>query len=354
MPDYVFEVSSEAGRKVGGIYTVLQSKSRYLVEKYKEGYMLIGFDDGKLHHDFKQADAPKPVEAAIARLRERGVDCEYGKWAYGNNAPIVLIDAKRAADENVEYAEDGGTKSDKAQNYWKFLLWKHFGVDSLMETSWDFTENVVWGFGVGMFLEELLSEKPYSSSRCVGHFHEWISGTGLLYCRMKKLPIATVFTTHATVLGRTLASFGKDILSDAASGAGQINPSEAYQFKVEGKHNLEAAAARECDALTTVSETVADEVQYVLGKKPDVVTFNGFDVSSMEKENDLSNLSQYMRSELLQFAESIFLPFYRMDYRDALLTYISGRYEFQNKGFDIYIEALGKLNSELKEIQPKK
>jgi glycogen(starch) synthase len=347
MPDYVFEVSSEAGRKIGGIYTVLQSKSRYLVEKYGEGYMLIGMDDGKQHNDFKPAQPPKPIALAMEKVREKGVDCKYGKWAYGNNASLVLIDAKRAADEMMEYAENGGEKTDKAQNYWKFLLWKHYGVDSLMEASWDFTENAVWGFGVGMFLEELLLQKPYSGSKCVGQFHEWISGAALLYCNMKKLPIATVFTTHATVLGRTLSSFGRDVLSEASSKE-QINTSEAYHFKVEGKHNLEAACARECTVLTTVSETVGEEVEYILGRKPDVITVNGFDVAAMEKENDVANLATYMHSELVQFAESIFLPYYQMDYTDAILTYISGRYEFQNKGFDIYIEALGKLNERLK------
>lgn len=351
MPDFVFEVSSEAGRKVGGIYTVLQSKSRYLVERYKSGYLLIGMDDGKPHHDYSIAPPPKPLDSVFQKLSAQGVECKFAKWLYGSNASLVLIDAKSAGAQSCEYSENSHKRTDLRSNYWKYLLWKNFGVDSLMDPSWDFTENVVWGFGVGMFLEELLSQKPYLGSSCVAHFHEWISGAGLLYCRMNKLPVATVFTTHATVLGRTLSSFGTDVLSDAAAG-GQINISEAYRFKVEGKHHLEAACSTECDVLTTVSETVAEEVSYILGRKPDIITVNGFDVSGMEKENDVANLASYMRSELLQFAESIFLPYYQMDYGDALLTYISGRYEFLNKGFDIYIEGLGKLNERLKKKRP--
>lgn len=124
------------------------------------------------------------------------------------------------------------------------MLWKHFGIDSLMEQSYDFNENIVWGWAAGMLIERLIKIPPYSNHRFIGQFHEWICGAALLYCRMQNLPIATVFTTHATVLGRSLSSGGADVLSMAQNSTQPIELSEAYRVKVEGKHQLEMAAAK--------------------------------------------------------------------------------------------------------------
>lgn len=345
---FLIEISSEAGRKVGGIYTVLQSKARFMQQAYPGRYLLVGRYDELCLHDIKFEAPPAPLEAAFGALAREGIFCHWGHWTYGDHAPAIMVDARNFGERLAQYEDGGAKKTERQVNYAKFLLWKHFGIDSLMDASPDFSENVVWGWAVGMLLERLCRIRPYANHAIVAQFHEWISGAGLLYCRWRDLPIATVFTTHATVLGRSLSSSGVDVLASAQSASGAIEVSEAYRLKVEGKHQLEMMAAKKCHAFTSVSETVALECRYVLGRYPDVITLNGLDFEQAEAEAAVRDLSAYMRAELLQVAEACFIPYYVQRYDNMMLLFISGRYEFTNKGFDIYIAALGKLNARIR------
>lgn len=352
MVDYIFEVSSEAGRKIGGIYTVLKSKARYIRDRFSDNYLLIGLLDEKCEADFKEEEPPQDIAKVFEELGSLGIKCKYGRWIYGSNALLILVDGKQFGERQVEYTDEI-QKKDKQVNYVRFQLWKNFGVDSILETSWDFNENVVWGFAVGMLIEKLVALERFKGKSIVCHFHEWISGSALLYCKMHNVPVSTIFTTHATVLGRTLASFGRNVLEEARDPAKKINVSEAYRFKIEGKHLLETAAAKNADVFTTVSATVADEVSYILGRKADIITLNGEEFKEEDKA-ELTNLANYVRAELLQFVESYFIPYYKQSYKDAILIYTAARYEYINKGFDIYIEALAKLNRRLKKKKTEK
>ncbi|MEM4348189.1 MAG: glycogen/starch synthase [Candidatus Anstonellaceae archaeon] len=345
---FLIEVSSEAGRKIGGIYTVLRSKAHYLQKKLKDKYLLIGVLDERCNEEIELCQPEAKMKKAFDELDEEGIQCRYGRWIYGHDAKIICINAKPAGEKIVEYSNDTTLQKDRQANYFKYLLWKHFGIDSLMEKSWDFTENVVWGFGVGMLLEKLLKHGIVKKENTVLHFHEWISAAGLLYCKMKRIQIPTVFTTHATVLGRTMASAGVDVCEEARKTSEPIPLNVAYTYRVEGKHQLEAAAAKECTVFTTVSETVAEEVKYILGRYPDVITVNGIEIPSRKSGVEEAKFAEYIRKELLQFVEACFISYYKQSYSNPLLVYISGRYEFLNKGFDVYIEALGKLNQRLK------
>jgi len=348
-PGALIEVSSEAGRKIGGIYTVIRSKSGELVKKYGENYLLIGMLDEKCAEDIRFEEPAGKLAKIFGELSREGVNCKYGRWMYGNNARIISVDAREAGERIVEYVDGGkGVQKDKQKNYAKYALWKRFGIDSLMEKSWDFTENVVWGMGTGMLIEKLFSEGLFDKKSTAVQFHEWISGPALLYCKMKEMELATVFTTHATVLGRTLSAAGVDVYSDSQKATAPISLNVAYNNRVEGKHQLEAAAARECTVFTTVSETVAEEVKYILGRKADVVTVNGIEFEGEAGEKGAHDLSDYARHELQQFLEACFISYYQQRYDDALFVYISGRYEFMNKGFDLFVSALGKLNAKLK------
>jgi glycosyltransferase involved in cell wall biosynthesis len=346
IPKAVIEVSSEAGRKIGGIYTVIRSKAPQLHGKFGDKYLLIGMLDAKCDEDIKFEEPQGEMRGIFDRLAREGIACKIGKWTYADNSRIISVDAKLAGERAVEYDNGQGVQRDRQINYFKYLLWKEFGVESYNEKSWDFTENVAWCFGVGRLLEELFKEGLFSPKSTAVQFHEWISGAALLYCKMKGLGAGTVFTTHATVLGRTLAASGVDVFSASLREKSQIGVSAAYENKVEGKHLLEMAAARESDVFTTVSETVAAEVAYILGRKADIVTVNGIEYSE-GKEKEAHDLSGYARAELQQFLEGCFISYYQQRYDNALFFYTSGRYEFTNKGFDVFIEALGKLNARL-------
>ncbi|MEM4554698.1 MAG: glycogen/starch synthase [Candidatus Anstonellaceae archaeon] len=345
---FLVEISSEAGRKIGGIYTVLRSKASYIQKRLRDNYLLIGVLDERCNEEIEWCQPEAAMKKVFDELEAEGIQCKYGRWIYGHDAKIICINAKAAGEKVIEYFNDTSVQKDRQANYFKYLLWKHFGIDSLMEKSWDFTENVVWGFGVGMLIEKLLKVGIIKKENTVLQFHEWISAAGLLYCKMRQIRIPTVFTTHATVLGRTMASAGIDVYTDAKKASEPVSLNVAYTYRVEGKHQLEAAAAKECTVFTTVSQTVAEEVKYILGRYPDVITVNGIEiVDEKSKEEDLK-FAAYIRKELLQFVESCFISYYKQSYSNPLLVYISGRYEFLNKGFDIYIEALGKLNERLK------
>lgn len=348
-PQALIEVSSEAGRKIGGIYTVIRSKAAHLHKKFGDNYILIGFLDEKCTEEAKFLEPQGKLKEIFDELGRDGVKCRYGEWIYGDGARIIYVDAKEAGERVVEYVADGkGVQKDKQMNYFKYMLWKHFGIDSLMEKSWDFTENVVWCLGVGMLLEKLFAKGVFNRSETALQFHEWIAGAALLHCKMKGMKLATVFTTHATVLGRTLASAGVDVYSEAAKAKAPISLNVAYNNRCEGKHQLEVAAAKEASIFTTVSETVAEEVRYILGREADVVTVNGIEFGSEKSEKEVHDLSDYTRRELRQFAEACCIKYYEQRYDNALYVYISGRYEFTNKGFDVFIAALGKMNAELK------
>ncbi|MEM2138478.1 MAG: glycogen/starch synthase, partial [Candidatus Anstonellaceae archaeon] len=298
-PKALIEVSSEAGRKIGGIYTVIRSKAAHLHRKFGDNYLLVGFLDEKCAEEAKFLEPQGKLREIFDELARDGVKCKYGTWLYGDGAQIVYVDAKEAGERMAEYVLEGkGVQHDKQLNHFKYLLWKHFGIDSLMEKSWDFDENVAWCLGAGMLLEKLFAKGVFDRKETALQFHEWISGAALLYCKMKGLKLATVFTTHATVLGRTLASAGVDVYSDSLKAKAPISPNIAYNNRVEGKHLLEAAAAREAAVFTTVSETVGQEVKYILGKSPDVITVNGIEFGSEKSESEVHDLSDYARGEL--------------------------------------------------------
>ena len=347
-PSALIEISSEAGRKIGGIYTVIRSKAKYLHGKFKDNYLLIGMLDEKCGEDINFIEPPAKLKLIFDGLAAEGIVCRYGEWSYGDNAHIICVDAKAAGEKPIDFTNGGMLQHDKQMNYFKFLLWKHFGIDSLMEKSWDFNENIVWCYGVGVLLERLFAAKIFEEKSTVAQFHEWISGAALLHARIKCPSLATVFTTHATVLGRTLASAGVDVFTDSTRATEPISLNIAYANRVEGKHQLEAAAARECTVFTTVSETVAAEVKYILGRKADVITVNGIEFGGKKGEKEAHDLSGVARRELCQLLEACFISYYQQRYDDALFIYISGRYEFTNKGFDIFISALGELNAKLK------
>ncbi|MCX8198075.1 MAG: glycogen/starch synthase [Candidatus Micrarchaeota archaeon] len=347
-PKSLIEVSSEAGRKIGGIYTVLRSKAPYFQSKFKQGYLLIGFLDEKCNEDVRWEEPKGALKDIFSELEASGVRCKAGKWIYGGEASIICVDAKAAAERHVEYINGTSVQKDRQINYFKFLLWKNFGVDSLTEKSWDFDENVGWCLGAGMLLQKLFEKGIFDERATVIQFHEWISGAALLHCKMNGLKAGTVFTTHATVLGRALASAGVDVLKESMESKEPISINVAYNMRVEGKHQLEMAAARESTIFTTVSKTVAEEVRYMLGRQADIITTNGIEIRSRKELEEEHDLSSYARRELQQFLEACFISYYPQRYDNPLFVYISGRYEFTNKGFDIFIEALGKLNERLK------
>ena len=325
-----FEVSWEVCNKVGGIFTVVQSKILPMKEYYGENYFLIGpFFPKKAYGIFDELPCPDKWKAAFESLKREGIEVHFGKWITQGNPNALLID----------FTKFSAQKNDIKKN-----LWDWFGIDSIKTDWFDFDEPVVWSYAVGRLIEELVKA---DSSPAVAHFHEWLAGAGLLYLRKRNVPIATVFTTHATTLGRSLAMQERDIYEqlesiDVSAEAKRLGPS------VLAKHLLEMQSAKNAHVFTTVSEITGIEAEHFLGRKPEVLLFNGLNISKFPTFEEASLKHKLFKNRIKQFLMVYFFPYYHFDIDNTLIFFLAGRYEFHDKGVDVFIEALGRLNEQLK------
>ena len=337
--DYVFEVSYEVCNKVGGIYAVLRSKTPRMVEHYGSNYHLIGFyDPVKARVEFDEQENFKnhrDITNIMHELEEEGIKVHYGKWLIPGHPKTFLIDSSGLMNKKNEI---------------KTKLWDDFKIDSLHADN-TFNEPVVWATAVGMLLERLIDVKPFKNSKCVSQFHEWLSGAGLLYIMKSNLEIGTVFTTHATMLGRSMAGFGVDlykIVGDGLKNNEVASVDLARRYNVPDKHTIEVASAQNSDVFTTVSEITAKEAHYLLGRKPDMILPNGLDIEKFPEIEELSVLRRQYRNRMRNFLVAYFSRYYYVDFYNIRSVFISGRYEFHNKGIDLFIEALSRLNEKMK------
>ena len=327
--DPLFEVSWEVCNKVGGINTVLRSKIPQIVKHYKGNYYLIGpYISENAQREFEVGVPPEKLQTIFEKLHGEGIICHYGKWLIPEEPKTILIDYKNYAGKKDEI---------------KAKLWETYKIDSLGSEYHDYDEPIVWGEAVGRLLEEV--HKAYDH-RMIAQFHEWLTAGALLYLKRNKVNIATVFTTHATALGRTLAGNNQELYKNLST----IDPEkEAYNWKVYTKHQTERACAQACDVFTTVSEITGMEAEHFLKRKPDVLVYNGLDLSKYPTFEEVSIKHKLYKGKTKSFIEYYFFPYYSFDLDNTLIYFLTGRYEFHNKGIDIFIKALAELNLVLRE-----
>lgn len=319
MPESCVEVSFEVANKVGGIYQVLKSKACRMQDFYGDEYITIGFfDEENAATDFAPRETPEELEEAFDSVREKGVEVHYGVWRISSSPRCILLDTSGS-----EIDPDAVKKE----------LWEIKGVDS-MTAGPEFEDSVVWSRAAGILAESL---RENLEGETVVHAHEWLSGPALF-----EVDSATVFTTHATVLGRALSNSDYRLQEAVDSGSVEADP---FEYGVGSKHQLERAAAEYSDAFTTVSEITAKEAKAVLGMEVDKVLPNGFNVEEFPALEDLSYQHRNNKDEMKEFLSAYFQPYYDVDLEnDPRILYTSGRYEFHNKGYDVFIDALAELN----------
>lgn len=334
--DMLFEVSFEVCNKVGGIYTVVTSKAERIQSYYKEGYCFIGpyFAQSALG-EFEEKLPNDDMRKIFDELKHEGIICHYGKWLIKGEPKVILIDFN-----NYKHRIDDIKRE----------LWDNFKVDSL-RAGYDYDEPMIWSYCAGKLIEKLINYNK--DKKCVAHFHEWLTGAGLLYLKSRDIKVGKVFHTHATILGRTLASSDVDIYKFDKQAKccqmGSLNPmTEAYNYHMESKYLVERRCAEECDVFTTVSEITGMEADYLLKRTPDILLPNGLDIEKFPTFEELSIKHQLQRDRIREFCLSYFFPYYQFDLKQTLFYFLAGRYEFHDKGIDIYIKALGKLNEKLK------
>lgn len=323
-PDYLFEVSWEVCNKVGGIYTVIATKSLYLKSELKRHHILVGPDvwmDTVSNPDF--IEDPMLYRSWKAYAASEGLRVRIGRWNVPGTPIAILVDFKQFITSQNEILTD---------------YWKNFGVDSLTG-NWDYKEAALFGYAAGKVIESFYNYNLTQADKVVAQFHEWMTGAGLLHIKRTQLPIATVFTTHATVVGRCVAGNYLPLYDAMGTYDGDA---KAREFNVVARHSLEKRSAENADIFTTVSDLTAVECKQFLGRKVDIVTPNGFENSftpATDQEYDLKRSAA--RHKLIEVATAMSgeeVP------ENSVFVGISGRYEYKNKGIDVFIDALDRLN----------
>ncbi len=325
-PDYIFEVSWEVCNKVGGIYTVLATKAQTLEKGWHERLIMIGPDVWKGTGEHPEFLEDKTLFKLWRQYAEQeGLKIKIGRWNIPGKPIAVLVDFTPFFLDKNEIFKD---------------LWINYQLDSLTG-QWDYIEPAIFGYAAGRVIDCFYRCHINFTDKVVAQFHEWMTGAGILYLQTYAPQIATVFTTHATVLGRSIAGNGLPFYKDFNT---YIPEDTAKSFNVISKHSLEKVAAKNADCFTTVSNITGDECKKFLEKSPDIVTPNGFDISIVPNAQEFAKKRSFAREKVIRVASALFnqqMP------EDSLLVIKSGRYEFKNKGIDIFIDSLGELNNHL-------
>ncbi|MFA6923446.1 MAG: alpha-glucan family phosphorylase [Bacteroidales bacterium] len=323
-PDYIFEVSWEVCNKVGGIYTVISTKALTLTKQHKNNLIFIGPDVWKE----STSDNPDFTEDKFLfkswreQAESKGFRIKVGRWNIEGRPVAILIDFTTLfPQKDVIFAG----------------FWEKYNLDSI-SGQWDYVEPALFGYAAGTLIENFYLFNNSLSDKVVAQFHEWMTGTGLLYLHDNVPQIGTIFTTHATVAGRCISGNGLPLYENLSEYNGD---EKASQFHVTAKHSLEKTSANTADCFTTVSEITAKECAQLLKKDVDVITPNGFEDSFVPPKNLFDEKRMQAKEKLFKVGEALLNQ--KLS-RDSVFVAISGRYEFHNKGIDLFIDALSKLN----------
>ncbi|XP_042596462.1 glycogen [starch] synthase, liver-like [Cyprinus carpio] len=322
----LFEVSWEVTNKVGGIYTVIQTKAKITVDEWGENYIMMG---PYYEHNFKtQVEKCEPpnqaIKAAMDSLINNGSQVHFGRWLIEGSPYVILFDIGAAA-WNLDR--------------WKGDLWNECSI-GLPYHDREANDSLIFGSLVAWFFKELtdqLQDKP----NVIAHFHEWQAGTGLLLSRSRKIPLATIFTTHATLLGRYLCAGNADFYNNLD----KFNiDQEAGERQIYHRYCLERAAVHCAHVFTTVSQITAVEANHMLHRQADVVTPNGLNVRKFSAMHEFQNLHSMNKAKIQEFVRGHFYGHLDFNLEKTLFFFIAGRYEFSNKGADLFLESLSRLN----------
>lgn len=317
VPDFIFESSWEVCNKVGGIYTVLSTRAKTLQEQFPDKLLFIGPDvwQGKENPLF--AEDAKLNRPWVKKATEEGLGIRVGRWNIPGQPCVVLVDFHPYFDRKNEL-------------YGK--AWEDFQVDSLHAYG-DYDEASMFSYAAALVVESFYRYKLSGKKKVVYQAHEWMTGLGALYIRKHVPEIATIFTTHATSIGRSIAGNGKPLYEYLwAYNGSQM----ARELNVEAKHSVERQTAHHVDCFTTVSDVTGRECAELLDKRPDAILPNGFEADFVPTGSAFAKRRREARAKILQVANALTGAEYA---DDTLIVATSGRYEYRNKGIDVFLEA---------------
>ena len=324
------EVAWEVVNQLGGIYTVMRSKVPAMAERWDSRYCMVGpYDEATASVEFEEHTPTGPFGQAVKTLREWGFEAHYGYWLVTGRPRVVLLNPRSVYNRLSDI---------------KYRLWDHHHIaipdgDDLLN------QVAAFGFLVEQFFHAL-TQREGDRRAIVGHFHEWMGAAAVPELRRTGDRMGIVFTTHATMLGRYLA-MNDPWFHDHLPFVDWAR--DAARFNIEPQVTLERAAAHGAHVFTTVSEVTAHECEHLLGRKVDFVLPNALNIERFVALHEFQNLHREYKENINRFVMGHFFPSYPFDLDTTLYFFTSGRYEYRNKGFDVTLEALARLNHRLKE-----
>ena len=322
--DMIFETSWEVCNKIGGIYTVLSTKAQNLQNLYKDKVVFIGPD---VWSEENSSPYFTEVPSLLKPWREKavlpqGVAVRIGRWNIPGKPIVILVDFKGMF---------------ALKDYYYGEMWQRYGVDSLHAYG-DYDEACAFSLAAGAVIESICNYKRLRHKNVLAHFDEWTTGMGLLYIKWKVPYVGTLFTTHATSIGRSICGNGKPLYDYLPAYNGD---QMARELNMETKHSLEKAAAHAADCFTTVSDVTAAECEQLLERRPDIVTPNGFPADWAPTKLRQKRARSAAREAMLNIGSKLTgrtLP------EDTFIIATSGRCEFRNKGIDVFLDAASRLS----------
>lgn len=321
-PDYIFESSWEVCNKVGGIYTVLSTRAKTLQDSFPDKVFFIG-PDFWLHRKTPLFIEDKDLYAEWRNhaLEHEKLSVRVGRWNIPGKPVAILVDFSPFFEmKNQIYAE----------------MWNDFQVDSLHAYG-DYDEASMFSYAAGKVVESFYKFYLTNNDRVIYQAHEWMTGMGMLYLQKAVPQIASIFTTHATSIGRSIAGNNKPLYDYLFAYNGD---QMARELNMESKHSIEKQTAHFADCFTTVSEITNNECKELLERPADVVLMNGFEDDFVPKPQAFNAKRKAARKALINLANKLLGVTFS---DDVLIIGTSGRYEFKNKGINVYLEALNRL-----------
>ena len=315
---FISEVSWEVANKVGGIYTVLSSRAGEMMLRHgAEQVLFVGPRLRPMEEmvDFRAETFCITLPSHISLL---GVELPItqGYWLTpGGEAQTILVDYKPLA---------------TVRNQLYYLMWQQYGIQSDLGYG-DYDDSCLFAVAAAATLLAVTPQLASPGSQPIAIYNEWITGMGLLYHRLQQPNLRSLFITHATTVGRSICSNGKDLYRYFAGYHGDQMASELH---VEAKHALEKAAAHTATVFATVSEVTALECTQLLERTP-VILPNGFHALAT------SRFKTKARQRLIEVASQLYGKTF--DPKGTTLVATSGRYEYRNKGIDLIVNSLESL-----------
>jgi len=326
----LFEIAWEVCNQIGGIYQVLRSKAGAMVARWGDRYVVVGpYLPATAHVDF-EPDRPQDwLAAVLGEVAQAGLAVHHGRWLVDGRPRALLL----------EHRLDAGALAAERQR-----MNAELGIDA---SSTDPLVDDVLGFGRAverLLLAVAARRGGAAPTRILAHFHEWLGGLALLHLRRQGCPVISVFTTHATSVGRYIASSQADLYERLPT---MDADAEAARFGISTQHQIERACAREARVFTTVSPITGEECELLLSRRPDLVTPNGLNVDRFDVGHDFQTHHAQYKEQIHRMVMGHFFPTYPIDLDRTLYFFNAGRFEPRNKGFDLCLEAMAQLNTEL-------